>query len=128
MMENKKVLIVDDAIFMRSMLKRAINSAGTYDVLEAPNGEAALAVYRETFPDLVFLDISMPGINGIEALRQIMEINEHAVVIMCSAIGQESMIVEALKIGAADFIVKPFKTEQIAAALHKVFPESGEEA
>lgn len=128
MIKNKKILIVDDAVFMRSMLKRVINSAGAYEVLEAPNGEAALSIYREVSPDLVFLDISMPGISGIEVLRQMIGINEHALVIMCSAIGQESMIVEALDIGAADFIVKPFKPEQIAAALHKVFPGPGEEA
>lgn len=122
MNEEKMVLVVDDAVFMRSMLKKIIMSAGSYEVLEAENGETALKLYREKHPGLVLLDISMPGINGIEVLKSIMQENPDACVIMCSAIGQERMIREAVENGAADFIVKPFMPKQIEAALFKAYP------
>lgn len=121
MSKEKMVLIVDDAVFMRSMLKKVITGAGNYEVLEAENGETALKLYREKHPGLVLLDISMPGINGIEVLKSIMQENRDACVIMCSAIGQERMIREAVENGAADFIVKPFMPKQIEAALLKAY-------
>lgn len=116
------VLVVDDAVFMRTMLKKVILSAGDYTVLEAENGEAALKTYDEKHPGLVLLDISMPGMNGIEVLKTIRHSNPNACVIMCSAIGQERMIKEAIENGAADFIVKPFLPKQIEAALLKAYP------
>ena len=122
MINNKTVLVVDDAAFMRTMLKRVIEGAGDYTVEEAPDGEAAIRIYEEKSPGLVLLDISMPGINGIEVLKQIMQKDPGACVVMCSAIGQERMIKEAVENGASDFIVKPFKPEQIGAALLKAFP------
>lgn len=122
MRKEKTVLVVDDAAFMRNMLKRIIEGAGDYAVAEAPDGEAALKAYDAACPGLVLLDISMPGINGIEVLKQIRQKDPDVCVVMCSAIGQERMIKEAVENGASDFIVKPFKPEQIAAALTKAFP------
>ena len=127
MKTEKKILIVDDASFMRFMLKRAIDKAGDYRILEAADGETAVELCREQKPDLVFLDISMPGMNGIEALKQLKQIDGRLPVFMCSAIGQEKKIVEAMESGAADFIVKPFKDEQIIEAVCHVFPVGKEE-
>ena len=125
-MSEKKVLIVDDAVFMRSMMKRIIAGSGDYEVYEAADGEEAVALYKKIRPGLVLLDISMPGINGIEALKQMKETDENAFVIMCSSIGQDSMMKEAVDCGASDFIVKPFKAEQIVQALNREFPSSAE--
>lgn len=122
MIKEKTVLVVDDAAFMRTMLRRVIEEAGAYTVEEAQDGETALSVYAKKRPGLVLLDISMPGIDGIEVLKQIMQKDPDACVVMCSAIGQERTIKDAVENGAADFIVKPFKTEQIAAALAKAYP------
>ena len=119
-MSEKKVLIVDDAVFMRSMQKRIIAGSGDYEVYEAADGEEAVALYKKIRPGLV------PGINGIEALKQMKETDENAFVIMCSAIGQDSMMKEAVDCGARDFIVKPFKAEQIVQALNRAFPSSAE--
>lgn len=122
MSERKKVLIVDDAVFMRSMQKRIIGGAGDFEVYEAGDGETAVELYEKERPGLVLLDISMPGMNGIETLKKIREINGDALVIMCSAIGQDIMIKEAIDSGARDFIVKPFNAEQIVDALKLAFP------
>ena len=111
------VLIVDDAMFMRMMLKKIIAGAGSYRVYEASDGESAMELYRGHRPRVVLLDISMPGMNGIEVLKQIRQEDQQAYVVMCSAIGQESMIMEAMDNGAADFIVKPFLPEHIIKAL-----------
>lgn len=121
MMENNQILVVDDAAFMRMMLKNAIRAAGDYPVLEAENGEKALEIYSAKRPALVFLDISMPGINGVEVLKRIRETDPQANVVMCSAIGQAPMIVEAIKLGAIEFIVKPFSQDQIKQLIEKVF-------
>lgn len=120
------MLIVDDAVFMRSMQKRIISGSGNYEVYEAGDGEEAVVLYEKLRPGLVLLDISMPGMNGIEALKRMREIDENAFVIMCSAIGQDSMMKEAVDCGARDFIVKPFKAEQIVQALNRAFPSSAE--
>lgn len=122
MSREKTVLIVDDAMFMRSMLKKVIAAAGDYTVYEAGDGQAAIAAYEERHPGLVLLDISMPGMNGIDVLKALKQRDGDSCVIMCSAIGQERMIKEAVENGAADFIVKPFGAEQIAAALKKAYP------
>ncbi len=119
------VLIVDDAMFMRMMLKKIIESEGKYHVYEAPNGPEALTAYCRYRPRTVLLDISMPGMNGIEVLKCIREVDPHAYVVMCSAIGQESMIMEAMDNGAADFIIKPFRPEHIIKALENA-PEQQE--
>ena len=119
MSRKQKVLIVDDALFMRTMLKRIVAGAGEYEVLEASRGREGLALYEEQRPEVVFLDISMPEMSGIEVLRELKEKHPEAYVVMCSAIGQESMIMEALELGAAEFIVKPFLPEHIVKALSK---------
>lgn len=116
-MSSDKVMIVDDALFMRAMLRKALAGADGLEVLEAADGPAAIQLYREQKPMLVLLDISMPGMNGIEVLQALRAFDPAACVVMCSAIGQENMILEAVKSGAADFIVKPFKNEQILAAV-----------
>lgn len=115
-MENK-ILIVDDALFMRAMLKKILNEAGYTQIFEAANGAEACAVYEAQKPDAVLMDISMPEMNGIDALKAIVREDPEAVVVMCSAVGQEAMIVEAVQSGALDFIVKPFKPEQIVQAV-----------
>ena len=125
MNSERKVLIVDDAAFMRAMLKRIIREAGAYGICEAPDGETALEFYEKERPGLVLLDISMPGMNGIETLKEIRNMDREAFVIMCSAIGQEAMIREAIDNGARDFIVKPFNAEQIREALALAF-QNGE--
>lgn len=124
---DKKVLIVDDAMFMRMMLKNAIAEAGSYEVSEAKSGQEALELYPQLQPGLVFLDISMPEMNGIEVLKKLHEMDPEAFVIMCSAIGQDNMICEAFDSGARDFIVKPFTKEQIKAALELAFSQEDEE-
>lgn len=115
-MQNK-ILIVDDALFMRAMLKKILKEAGYTQIFEAANGVEACMVYEAEKPDAVLMDISMPEMNGIEALKAIVREDADAVVVMCSAVGQEAMILEAVQSGALDFIVKPFKPEQIIQAV-----------
>jgi two-component system chemotaxis response regulator CheY len=110
-----KILIVDDAAFMRMMVKDNLKKAGYTDFLEAGDGEDAVAKYTENNPDLVLLDITMPIKDGIQALQSIKQINPQAKVIMCSA-----MVVEAIKLGALDFIVKPFKPERLIQTVKNV--------
>jgi two-component system chemotaxis response regulator CheY len=115
-----KILIVDDAAFMRMMIKDNLKKAGYTEFIEASNGEEAVAKYKEDNPDLVILDITMPVMDGIEALGTIKEINPEAKVVMCSAMGQEAMVVEAIKMGALDFIVKPFKPDRLVQTVKNV--------
>jgi two-component system chemotaxis response regulator CheY len=116
----KRVLIVDDAVFMRNMI-RDIFAGGGFDVIgEAVNGLEAVEKYRELKPDLVTMDIVMPFKSGIEATREIIAGHPDAVVVMCSALGQESLVMEAIEAGATDFIVKPFKEEEVLGVVHKV--------
>lgn len=115
-----KILIVDDAAFMRMMVKDNLKKAGYSDFIEAGDGEEALNNYMEQRPDLVLLDITMPIKDGIQALQSIKQFDSHAKVIMCSAMGQEGMVVEAIKLGALDFIVKPFKPERLIQTVKNV--------
>ena len=116
----KGILIVDDAAFMRMMLKDILVKNG-YEVLgEAENGLKAVEKYKELNPDLVIMDITMPEMDGIEAVKEIKKINPSAAVIMCSAMGQQSMVIEAIQSGAKDFIVKPFQADRIIEAVRKV--------
>lgn len=117
-----KILVVDDAGFMRMMIKTHLSKAGYTDFVEGENGAQAVTLYGENKPDLVIMDITMPEMNGIEALAAIMGSDPAAKVIMCSAMGQESMVMEAIKLGALDFIVKPFKQERIVQTVGKVLP------
>ena len=108
-----KIMIVDDAVFMRSVIKGILESGGWTDTCEADDGDTAVEMYASERPDLTILDITMPRQDGIETLRQIKNINPAAKVIMCSAIGQEKQIIKAVRDGAADYIVKPFKPENM---------------
>jgi len=115
-----KILVVDDVAFMRMMIKDNLKKAGYSDFAEAGDGEDAVNKYAELRPDLVLLDITMPQKDGIQTLQAIKQINPQAKVVMCSAMGQESMVVEAIKLGALDFIVKPFKPERLIQTVKNV--------
>ena len=114
-----KILVVDDAAFMRMMVKDILVKNG-YDVVgEATNGAEAVAMYKEHRPDLVTMDITMPEMDGITALKEIKKINPQARVIMCSAMGQQAMVLEAIQAGARDFVVKPFQADRVLDAVKK---------
>lgn len=115
-----RVLVVDDALFMRTMLRNILSESGFVVVGEARNGAEAIEKYRELSPDLTTMDIVMPVKTGIEALKEIMALDGRARVIICSALGQESLIMEALEAGARDFIVKPFKPSKVIEVAQKV--------
>ena len=115
-----KVLIVDDAAFMRMMIKDILEKNG-YEVCgEAPNGLVAVELYNKEKPDIVTMDITMPDMDGIEAVKTIIASHPDAKIIMCSAMGQQSMVMDAIKAGAKDFIVKPFQAERVLEAVNKV--------
>ncbi|MEI8216981.1 MAG: response regulator [Eubacteriales bacterium] len=118
-----KILVVDDAAFMRMMIKDNLKKAGYSDFIEAGDGEDAIAKYNEHKPDLVLLDITMPIKDGIAALEAIRSSDPNAKVVMCSAMGQEGMVVEAIKLGARDFIVKPFKPDRLIQTVKSVLGE-----
>ncbi|MGI5962443.1 MAG: response regulator [Lawsonibacter sp.] len=108
-----KILIVDDAAFMRMMIRDTLSKNGYTDLFEAVDGKDAVEKYFEIQPDLVLMDITMPNMDGLEALKAIRSKDEGAKVVMCSAMGQEAMVVEAIKAGVKDFIVKPFKPDRL---------------
>lgn len=118
---GKKILIVDDAVFMRIKLKDILEKNGYEVAGEAQNGQEAFDQYQETKPDLVTMDITMPEVDGLEALKMIRKADANAKVIMCSAMGQQGMVMDAIRAGAIDFIVKPFDTERVIKALDKAF-------
>jgi len=117
------VLIVDDASFMRMVLKKIILQSGNRVIAEASNGDEAIMMYKKYKPDLVFLDIVMPpgklAKDGLDALKIIMKEHPEAKVIMCSSMGQQTLITEALKIGAKDFVVKPFRPVKVLEVISK---------
>ena len=115
-----RILIVDDALFMRNMLRNIFSESGFEVVGEAQNGHEAVEKFNALRPDLVTMDIVMPEKNGIEALKEIMINDAGAKVVICSALGQESLIMEALEAGARDFIVKPFKPPKVIEVAQKV--------
>ena len=114
-----RVLVVDDAAFMRKMVRDALTKGGHEVVGEAGNGVEAVARYQELKPDLTTLDITMPEKDGIAALKEIIELDPAARVIMCSALGQESKVLESVKLGARDFVVKPFQADRVLDAVSK---------
>ncbi|MGX9289765.1 response regulator [Bacillus sp. A015] len=114
-----KVLIVDDAAFMRMMIKDILVKNGFDVVGEAENGAQAVEKYKDTSPDLVTMDITMPEMDGITALKEIKQIDASAKIIMCSAMGQQSMVIDAIQAGAKDFIVKPFQADRVLEAINK---------
>ena len=109
----KKILLVDDAAFMRKMIKDTLTKNGYTDVYEAVDGADAVEKFTELAPDLVVMDITMPNMDGLEALKAIRAKDGSANVVMCSAMGQESMVMDAVRSGAKDFIVKPFKPDRV---------------
>ena len=115
-----KILLVDDAAFMRMMVKDTLTKAGYTDLYEAADGLQAVETYAEIQPDLVIMDITMPNMDGLEALKAIKGKDPNAVVVMCSAMSQESMVIEAIKSGAKDFIVKPFKPDRILKTVSSI--------
>ena len=116
----KNRLICDDAAFMRMMIKDILTKNGYNVAGEAENGLKAIEKYNELKPDLVVMDITMPEMNGIEALKKIKSTDPSANVIMCSAMGQQAMVIEAIQSGAKDFIVKPFNPDRVIEAIKKV--------
>ncbi|XKE82350.1 response regulator [Oceanobacillus kapialis] len=114
-----RILVTDDAAFMRMQLKDIVTKLGHEVVGEAENGQVSVEMYQELKPDLVTMDITMPEMNGVEALKEIKKFDADAKVIMCSAMGQQGMVVEAIQAGAKDFIVKPFTADRINEALSK---------
>jgi len=116
----KNILICDDAAFMRMMIKDILTKNGYNIAGEAENGAKAVEKYAELKPDLVLMDITMPEMDGIEALKKIQETDPNAAVIMCSAMGQQAMVIESIQSGAKDFIVKPFQADRVLEAVQKV--------
>ena len=114
-----RVLVVDDAAFMRKMVSDALAKGGHEVIGQAGNGVEALEQFRELRPDLMTLDITMPEKDGLATLKDLMELDPSAKVIMCSALGQESKVLESIKLGARDFVVKPFKPERVQEAVTK---------
>jgi two-component system chemotaxis response regulator CheY len=119
-----RILVVDDAAFMRLRLRSILEGAG-HQVVEAATGREALTAYAAERPDVVFMDITMPEMDGLEAVRALREQDPGAVVVMCSALGQQAMVLEAVRRGARDFIVKPFQPERVLDAVARLCPADG---
>ena len=115
-----RVLVVDDAAFMRMMVKDILSKNGYEIVGEAENGMKALEKYQELKPDLVTMDITMPEMDGITAVKEIKKVDPGAKVVMCSAMGQQAMVIESIQSGAKDFIVKPFQQDRVLESLAKI--------
>ncbi|MGJ9381420.1 two-component system response regulator [Salipaludibacillus neizhouensis] len=114
-----KVLIVDDAAFMRMMIKDILSKNNFEIIGEAGDGAQAVEMYKEHSPDLVTMDITMPEMDGITSLKEIKKFDPNAKVIMCSAMGQQAMVIDAIQAGAKDFIVKPFQADRVLEAINK---------
>ena len=113
------VLVVDDAAFMRMMVKDILTKNGYEVVGEAENGMKALEKYQELKPDLITMDITMPEMDGISAVKEIKKVDPNAKIVMCSAMGQQAMVIGAIQAGARDFIVKPFQPDRVLEAVRK---------
>lgn len=120
-MPNLRLLVVDDAIFMRNMIKDTFTGTDITIVGEAANGVEAVERFHQLQPDITTMDMVMPHKSGIEATREIRRMQPQACIVMCSALGQEKLVVEAIEAGAQDFIVKPFKPEQMRAIVQKAW-------
>ncbi|UCF98758.1 MAG: response regulator [Spirochaetaceae bacterium] len=114
------ILIADDLTFIKLVLRDLVEKAGFRVVGEASNGEEAVELYQDKRPDVVLMDITMPKVDGLVALKRILKIDPEAKVIMCSALGQQSLIARAVQLGAKDFIVKPFREERVINAIKKI--------
>ena len=117
---DKKIMIVDDAAFMRMMIKNSLTGNGYTNIIEAADGQIAFETFKTEKPDLVIMDITMPNMDGIQSLQAIKAHDPNAMVVMCSAMGQEAMVVDAIRFGALDFIVKPFKPDRILKTVKKI--------
>ena len=118
-----RILLVDDAAFMRKVIKDTLSKAGYTDLHEAVDGADAVEKYNSLKPDLVLMDITMPNMDGLEALKAIRAADANANVVMCSAMGQETMVIDAIRSGAKDFIVKPFKIERVLTPVPSIVGE-----
>jgi len=116
-----KILVVDDAEFLRVRISKMLQGDG-HEIAEAENGARAVAVYKDVKPDLVLMDITMPEMDGLTALKEIRGYDPKAKVVMLTALGQESVVLEAIKSGARDFVVKPFERERVMNAITKLLP------
>ena len=114
-----RILIVDDAAFMRMMIRDILTKNGYEVVGEAQDGAQAIEKFKELHPDLITMDITMPEMDGISALKEIRKMDSNAKVIMCSAMGQQAMVIDAIQAGAKDFIVKPFQADRVIEAIKK---------
>ncbi len=123
MRDLPKVLVVDDAMFMRAKASKLLTQEG-YEVVEASNGAEAIEVYKAQKPDLVLMDITMPVMDGITAVKAIKNEDSGAKVIMVTALGQRSMVLEAIRAGAKDFVVKPFQPDKLIEAVRRLCPSS----
>ncbi|MBN2368015.1 response regulator [Candidatus Woesearchaeota archaeon] len=115
-----KILIVDDSAFMRNVIKNALNGLNVSEIFEAGTADESINLYTNKKPDMVFMDIIMPGKTGLDALRAIKGLDSNAKVVMCTSVGQEKIVQEAITAGAYDFITKPFKSEEIVEVVSKV--------
>ena len=118
-----KIMMVDDAAFMRKVIKDTLSKAGYTDLHEAVDGANAVEQFNALKPDLVLMDITMPNMDGLEALKAIRAADSNANVVMCSAMGQETMVIDAIRSGAKDFIVKPFKGERVLKTVTSIVGE-----
>ncbi len=116
----KRVLITDDALFMRVTLRNILTKNGYEVVGEASNGRESVEMYKSLRPDIVTMDITMPEMDGITAVREIKKVDADAKVIMCTAMGQKNMVMEAVRAGAKDFIIKPFQPEKVIESVQKL--------
>ena len=119
-MEDKLILVADDATFMRKMIRMTLSEVNLNNIVEAQDGCEAVDLFKEKNPDLVLLDITMAKKNGLEALAEIMEADPAAKVIMCTAIGQQQTVMEALSLGASDYVIKPFQKDKLIEAVLNV--------
>src|SRR5688572_20084362 len=118
-----RILLVDDLAFVKIVERDILEKNGHSVAADASNGKDAIKLFQEVKPDLVIMDITMPEVNGLEAMKKILELDKKARVIMCSALGQQHLIVEAIELGAKDFIVKPFKSERLLSAIQKALAD-----
>lgn len=115
------VLVVDDTLFMRASIRQMLEANGHSVAGEAANGVEAIEKFEAVKPDVVLMDITMPDMDGLEALRRIKEIDKNAKVVMCTAMGQQAMVAKAVELGAQQFIVKPFQADRLIAAIDTVY-------
>ncbi|NUM48248.1 MAG: response regulator [Anaerolineales bacterium] len=114
-----KILVVDDAQFLRLRISKMLNQSG-HDTLEAENGKRAIELYQSDHPDVVLMDVTMPEMDGLDALKHIRTFDANARVVMLTALGQESVVLEAIRAGAKDFVVKPFEASRVLSAINKI--------